>query len=205
MFPSASYLLACAAIAIAPGPDILFVLGTGMARGRTIAVVAAAGFASGLTVHTTAVVCGLSALLMASASAFACVKFAGAAYLLYLGIQALRSKGGLTLRQAEAAPPARIYARAFLMNVLNPKVAMFFLAFLPQFTNPAKGSLAGQLILLGATLAVVAFCIFSLVGVFSSALGGWLRARPQFVRGFDWAIGALFVSLGLRLALATRR
>src|ERR1044071_1065546 len=127
------FLLASAAITVSPGPDILYVLAKGISQGRRPALVAAAGFASGLSVHTTMAVIGLSALLMASAVGFTVVKFAGAAYLVYLGIRALFSAGLASLPvSGEPVSGKRIFAQAFAMNVLNPKVAMFFLAFLPQ-------------------------------------------------------------------------
>jgi threonine/homoserine/homoserine lactone efflux protein len=200
------FLLASAAVTISPGPDILYVLAKGIAQGRRPALVAAAGFASGLSVHTTMAVVGLSALLMASAIGFTVVKFAGGAYLLYLGIKAFRS-GGLVSIPASDEPLTgrRIFAQAFLMNVLNPKVAMFFLAFLPQFTRGDQGSLSTQLLLLGISFALVALVIFSLVGAFSAMIGGWLRTKPRGLRLFDYVIGTLFVCLGIRLALASNR
>src|SRR5437763_4468093 len=130
------FVLASAAVTISPGPDILYVLAKGISQGRRTAVVAAAGFASGLSVHTPMAVVGLSALLMASTVAFTIVKFVGGAYLLYLGIKAFRSGGLVSVpRSGEPLSNRRVFGQALLMNVLNPKVAMFFLAFLPQFTR----------------------------------------------------------------------
>ena len=200
------FLLASAAVTISPGPDILYVLARGISAGRRSALVAAAGFASGLSVHTTMAVVGLSALLTASAVAFTIVKFAGGAYLLYLGIKAFRSGGLVSVPESGAMLPGRrIFAQAFLMNMLNPKVAMFFLAFLPQFTRPQQGNLSMQLLLLGVSFALVALVIFSIVGIFSSYIGGWLRSKPRGLRVFDYLIGSIFICLGLRLALATNR
>jgi threonine/homoserine/homoserine lactone efflux protein len=200
------FLLASAAVTISPGPDILYVLAKGISQGRRTALIAALGFASGLSIHTTMAVVGLSALLMASALAFTIVKLAGGAYLIYLGIKAFRS-GGLVSMPASGAPlpDRRVFGQAFLMNVLNPKVAMFFLAFLPQFTRRAEGNLSSQLFLLGVAFAIVALLIFSVVGIFSSAIGGWLRSQPRGLRFFDYVIGSLFICLGVRLALATNR
>jgi threonine/homoserine/homoserine lactone efflux protein len=200
--PPPAFLLACVLIVLAPGPDILYVLATGISRGRMAAIVAAGGFASGLSVHTGCLAFGLSALLVASGAAFACVKFAGAAYLFWLGIKALRSQGVISLAAGEkpAARP-RIFAQAFLMNVLNPKVALFFLAFLPHFASPERGHLLRQFLVLGAWLAVVAFAIFSVVGVFSSGIGGWLRARPRATRWIDRLVGAVFLGIGVRMVV----
>lgn len=200
------FLLASAAITISPGPDILYVLAKGIAQGRRPALIAAAGFASGLSVHTTMAVVGLSALLMASAMGFTIVKFAGGAYLVYLGIRALFSGGLVSLPPSgEPMTGRRIYAQAFLMNVLNPKVAMFFLAFLPQFTRKDQGNISTQLLLLGISFAMVALVIFSLVGTFSASLGAWMRSKPKGLRVFDYVIGSLFIGLGVRLALATNK
>src|SRR4249920_1550674 len=193
------FLLASAAITLSPGPDILYVLAKGISQGRRPALIAAAGFASGLSVHTTMAVVGLSALLMASAMGFTIVKVAGGAYLVYLGLRALFAKGLVSLpASGEPMSGRRIYAQAFLMNVLNPKVAMFFLAFLPQFTRKDQGNVSMQLLLLGISFAAVALLIFSLVGIFSAGLGTWLRSKPKALRVFDYAIGSLFIGLGVR-------
>lgn len=200
------FLLASAAVTISPGPDILYVLAKGISQGRRTGVVAATGFASGLSVHTTMAVVGLSALLMASAMAFTIVKLAGGVYLIYLGVKAFRSGGLVSVpRSGERMSDRRIFGQAFLMNVLNPKVAMFFLAFLPQFTKRDQGPVSTQLLLLGISFALVALVIFSLVGIFSAAIGGWLRSKPRGLRAFDYMIGSLFIGLGLRLALTTHK
>ena len=200
------FLLASAAVAISPGPDVLFVLAKGISTGRRSALIAAAGFASGLSVHTTMAVVGLSALLMASAIAFTVVKIAGGAYLVYLGIKAFRSGSLVSVpTPGEPVGGGRIFAQAFLMNVLNPKVAIFFLAFLPQFTRRTEGQLSVQLMLLGIAFALVALTIFALVGIFSAAIGAWLRSKPRGLKIFDYVIGSLFIGLGLRLAFSTNR
>ena len=200
------FLLTTAAIAISPGPDILYVLAKGISSGRRSVLIAAAGFASGLSVHTTMAVVGLSALLMASAVAFTLIKIAGGAYLLYLGIKAFRSGGLVSLPASnELLSGRRIFAQAFLMNVLNPKVAIFFLAFLPQFTKRDQGHLSMQLFVLGIAFALVALVIFSVVGTFSAAIGLWLRAKPKGLKIFDYLIGSLFICLGLRLAFSSNR
>ena len=194
------FLAACVAIILSPGPDILYVVAKGMSQGRLSAIVAAAGFTSGLSIHTALAACGLSALLMASAVAFTCVKIAGGAYLVDLGIRAGGSRGLISLPVSGNRPgPRRIFAQAFLMNVLNPKVAVFFLAFIPQFTRPALGNLPGQFLLLGFCFAVLSFLVFSLVGLFGSSLGGWISARPKVARLLDRTVGSIFIGLGIRL------
>jgi threonine/homoserine/homoserine lactone efflux protein len=201
-----TFILASAALAIAPGPDVLYVLAKGIAQGRRSALIAATGFCSGLSIHTAASACGLSALLVASATAFTVAKLLGAAYLVYLGTRALFSRGLISLPENHVALTGRkIFAQAFLMNVLNPKVALFFLAFLPQFVRPERGAIPQQLILLGVGFGVISFGVFSLIGVFSDALGQRIRSRPAITRSLDRIAGAVFILLGLRLALFSQR
>jgi len=196
-----AFILASAALALAPGPDILYVLAKGMAQGRRTALISAAGFCSGLSIHTAASACGLSALLVASATAFTLVKLLGAAYLVYLGIRAILSRGLVSLPEnAAALSDKRIFTQAFLMNVLNPKVALFFLAFLPQFVRTESGAIPQQLILLGIGFGMISFTVFSLVGLFSAVLGHHIRSRPMLTRFLDRIAGAAFILLGLRLA-----
>lgn len=198
---TATFILASAALAIAPGPDVLFVLAKGLSQGRRSAFIAAAGFCSGLSIHTAASACGLSALLVASATAFTVVKFLGAGYLVYLGVKALLSRGLISLPENHGALSNRkIFAQAFLMNVLNPKIALFFLAFLPQFVRADQGAIPQQLVLLGVGFGLISFFIFSLVGFFSAALGQSIRSRPTLARNLDRIAGTTFILLGLRLA-----
>lgn len=197
-----TFVLASAALALAPGPDILYVLAKGISQGRRAAIVSAAGFCSGLTIHTAASVCGLSALLVASASAFTVAKLLGAAYLIFLGVRALFSRGLITLPENSSPLSSRkIFVQAFLMNVLNPKVALFFLAFLPQFTRSEQGSLPTQLFLLGVGFGLISFTVFSLVGLFSAVIGQYVRTRPGLTRLLDRLAGLAFILLGVRLAL----
>jgi threonine/homoserine/homoserine lactone efflux protein len=200
-----AFVLASVAITLAPGPDILYVLAKGIAQGRRAALIAATGFCSGLTVHTAAAACGLSALLVASATAFTIVKLLGATYLIYLGIRAILAHGLISLPENSATLSSRtIFAHAFLMNVLNPKVALFFLAFLPQFVRTDQGSVPRQFILFGVGFGLIAFVIFSLVGFFSAALGKHIRTSPAIARFLDRIAGVVFILLGFRLAFFSR-
>jgi threonine/homoserine/homoserine lactone efflux protein len=201
------FLGASMALTIAPGPDNIFVVTQGLARGRRAAIVTAWGMCSGITVHTLAAAAGISALFYSSALAFQVVKYAGAAYLLYLAWQVLRERGPL------AAPPGgtvagpgggALFRRGFIMNVLNPKVALFFLAFLPQFTVREAGSIPLQMMVLGLIFMAQALVIFTLIGFFSGSVGGWLQRRPRAGVYFNWLAGSIFALLGLRLALAER-
>ena len=130
------FLGASVALTIAPGPDNIFVITQGIAYGRKQAVVTALGMCSGISVHTAAAAFGISAVFYSSAAAFSVVKYAGAAYLLYLAFKTLKESSAIRLSNADNRPSAALFKRGFIMNVLNPKVAMFFLAFLPQFVTP---------------------------------------------------------------------
>lgn len=204
--PTLLFVAASLAVIIAPGPDILYVVAKGISQGRRSAIVAAAGFCSGLSVHTALAAFGLSALLLASAVAFSIIKYAGAAYLIYVGAKAFFSHGLVSLPSGDK-PMAhgKIFAQAFVMNVLNPKVVIFFLAFLPQFVRPGYGETWVQFCLLGASFAMMAFSVFSLAGIFSDAVGSFIRARQRLARGLDYAAGAFLIAVGLRIALLSQR
>ena len=190
---------------LTPGVDTLYVLGAA-SRGFRAGALAALGVGAGCLVHILAATIGLSALLLASATAFALVKAAGALYLIWIGLSLLFARGaGATARPAVAAPEGRrIFVRGALTNALNPKVAMFFLAFLPQFVDPAGPHRGLAFLELG--------CLFNLTGtawnlVLARLGSAALSRRPEAVGLAAWfsrGVGALFVGLGLRLALASR-
>lgn len=198
------YLFACMALTIAPGPDNIFVITQGLARGRKAAVITALGMCSGITVHTTAAALGISAIFYSSATAFNLVKYAGAVYLLYLAWKTLRSSSSLQLSAERSLPATALFRRGFIMNVLNPKVALFFLAFLPQFVAPASGNVPLQMLLLGMIFMLQAVMIFSAIGWFSGTLGRLIAANPKIARYFDWTTAGVFALLGVRLALSER-
>lgn len=200
------FLTASLALIVAPGPDNILVLTRGIAQGRGAALVSAAGASVGLVVHSTFAAVGISALLQQSATAFSVVKYAGAAYLIYLGIKTLLDRESFAV--AGEAAPARlgsIFFQGVASNVLNPKVALFFLAFLPQFANPAADGATPRLLALGLTFALLTWMIFSVLGYFSGSLGNWLVSRPKLAEGLRWMTGGVLVGLGLRLALPDRR
>lgn len=198
------FLGASIALTLAPGPDNIFVITQGIARGRKPAIVTALGMCSGISVHTTAAAFGISAVFYSSVVAFNAVKFAGAAYLLYLAYKTLRNRSGIKLAVADDRSSKALFKRGFIMNVLNPKVAMFFLAFLPQFVSPDTGYFPLWMLLLGFIFMVQAIVIFSLIGYFSGSIGGFILARPRIARYFDYLTAGVFASLGIRLALAER-
>lgn len=199
-----AFLGASIALTLAPGPDNIFVITQGIARGRKPAIVTALGMCSGVSVHTTAAAFGISAVFYSSAIAFTVVKSAGAAYLLYLAFKTLKERSAIRLASVDELPAAALFRRGFVMNVLNPKVAMFFLAFLPQFVTPSAGRIPLQMLLLGLIFMVQAVVIFCLIGYFAGSIGNFFLARPRVARYFDWLTAGVFASLGVRLALAER-
>jgi len=200
------FLGASVALSFAPGPDITFVIAQGISRGRKAAIVSAMGMCSGISVHTTAAALGISAALYSSAAAFTLLKFAGAAYLLYLAWKALKEPMSprITARKEETQPWGILFRRGFMMNVVNPKVGLFFLAFLPQFVSQREGGIALQMFLLGLVFMIQAVLVFGLVGCLSGGFGDLLLKRPGITKYFAWLSAGVFASLGLKLALAQR-
>jgi len=198
------FLGASVLLSLAPGPDNIFVLTQGIARGRKAALASACGMVSGVSVHTTAAAFGVSAVFYSSALAFNLVKYAGAAYLLFLAYKTLRSSSTLQLGSTAEGDGWALFKRGFIMNVLNPKVAMFFLAFLPQFISPTARYFPLQMLFLGFTFMVQALVVFGLIGLFSGTIGGYILARPRIARRFEWLTAGVFAALGLRMALLER-
>jgi len=191
---------------VTPGPDVLYILGRSLSQGRRAGVISALGIGTGCLVHVLAAALGLSALMLALPGAYDAVRYAGAAYLVWLGVKALRSSAGPLQVQAMAAvSPRRIFWQGALTNALNPKVALFFLAFLPQFAAPERGPLGPQLLLLGAIFTVNGTLVCIGFALAAARLGDWLKRRFGVTRLLDRATGALFIALGLRLALGGRR
>ncbi len=190
---------------LTPGPDILYVMTRGVAQGRGAALAAAAGFSLGNFVHIFFALIGFSALLASSAHAFQVVKYAGALYLVYLGVRLLRSPtvalGGENLPLLRGR---RIFFQSIVANVLNPKVAVFFLAFFPQFIDARQGSASLQMLSLGTLFVFLTLICFSLVAFCSGAVGAWLNRKPAVSGHLDRMAGSVLVLLGLRLAWPTR-
>jgi threonine/homoserine/homoserine lactone efflux protein len=206
--PSASTLAAFAAAAFVliavPGPNMIYLVARSLTEGRRAGLLSALGIETGTLVHTAAAAVGLSALLASSATAFAVVKYAGAAYLVYLGLRALLGRDGGEERGAAAAPVSggHVYRQALLTQVLNPKVAIFFLAFLPQFIDPDRAA-APQILVLGATLVVMGLAIGAFTALAAGSLSERLRRRRARGRPWGrWASGAVYVALGAYAALS---
>ncbi len=197
-----SFFAAAIMLALAPGPDILFVLAQGMSQGKRAGGITALGLATGCLVHTAAAALGVAVMLQASPLAFDLIRYAGAAYLLWLAFGALRAPGGSKAGKAEALPLRRLYLRGFLMNVLNPKVTLFFLAFLPQFVRPgATWPVAAQMMVLGGVFMLATVIVFGVVGVSAGRLGEWLGRRPAVELWLNRGAGLLLGGIGLSLAL----
>ena len=207
MIPLEVALPFCAAsvvLALAPGPDNVFVLTQSAVQGRVAGFFVTLGLCTGLLFHTAAVALGLAALFQTSALAFNVVKAVGAAYLLYLAWRAFRAEPA-SLEAAGGAPSrGKLYGRGVVLNVTNPKVAVFFLAFLPQFVSPDRGPLAWQFLVLGALFIVVTFVVFSAIAWAAGSLGGWLRRSDRAQTVMNRVAGTVFVGLAVKLALTER-
>lgn len=198
--PSTLALFAAASLALAvvPGPAVLYIVAQSIDHGRLAGLVSALGISTGALVHVIAATIGLSSLVASSATAFTIVKYAGAGYLIVLGIRRL-----LTREEVEdevARPPRprkRLFVDGVVVNILNPKTALFFLAFLPQFVDPSQGAAAPQILALGLIFVAIAFCSDSLWALAAGTLGGWLRRSRWYLGMKRWVTGTVFVGLGL--------
>jgi threonine/homoserine/homoserine lactone efflux protein len=200
------FILASWALIIAPGPDMLYVITRGIAHGPRAGILSATGVICGILVHTLIAALGLALILQASTVAFLVVKFAGVLYLLYLGIKSLRDKSAFALQNPTAAVSSRkLFWEGVLSNVLNPKVAIFFLAFLPQFVDKTSTNIGIQMVILGLTFALFGLCFLTVVGYFAGAIGSWLTGRPEYTNGLRWLTGGVLIGLGVRLAFTERR
>jgi len=191
-------------ITLAPGPDNLMVLGQSLARGRAAGLGIAVGCALGCFTHTLWAALGVSAALASSPNAFLVLKLAGATYLGWIGVQTLRQATAprlANLAKEGREPWWRYLRRGFIANAINPKVALFFLAFLPQFTSPARGSLALQMVQLGLVFALQTTLVFGAIALAAGGLGRVLARRPAAGLWLERGAGLLFLGLALRLVL----
>ena len=200
MFFTTSILLA-----LAPGPDNLFVTTQAAQQGRKAGLLVTLGLCSGLLFHTAAVTFGLAALFKTSVTAFTVLKFSGAGYLLYLAVLSFRA-GAETGPLAASAKlsSAALYRRGIIMNITNPKVSIFFLAFLPQFADPSKGSLPVQFLLLGGIFMVATLIVFGAISILAGVFGEHFRKSAFAQKVLNRAAAGIFAGLALKLALAQR-
>lgn len=198
----ALFMAAGLALNLTPGPDMLYVAARGAAEGRAAGVASALGIAAGTLVHIALVSAGLAALLAAVPVAYTVVRLGGAAYLVYLGLRSLLRPGGVSERALAPASRWRVFRQGVVTNVLNPKVALFFLAFLPQFVDPDRSPAWVQMLLLGPLVPLMAVPFFGLVILGASRAKARLgRIGAGASRWVEGAAGALFVALGLRLVV----
>jgi threonine/homoserine/homoserine lactone efflux protein len=199
----ALFCLASAALAVVPGPAVTYIVMHSVDKGRRAGLASAAGVASGGLVHVTAAVVGLSALMASSATAFTVVKLVGAAYLIVVGIRRILSRDESEDVQAPPAPLRRIYRQGVIVNVFNPKTALFFLAFLPQFVDRGA-SVPPQVALLGITFAAIAFASDCLYALLADLLAGRLRRSGRGATARRFLSGGIFIALGATAAAAHR-
>lgn len=196
VFFAASLLLA-----LTPGPDNLFVLAQAAQRGKMAGIIVTLGLSTGIMFHTVAVALGAAALFSTSVFAFNALKYVGAAYLLYLAFQAWKASGRSGQQQAVTALSwKRLYGRGVVMNITNPKVSIFFLAFLPQFTDPLSGPLFPQFIVLGVLFIVSTLLIFGAISLLAGSIGLLLRKSGRPERILNRTAGIVFLSLAVKLA-----
>lgn len=202
-----AFLAASALVTVAPGPDNLMVLSVGISRGRSAGIGFGLGCALGCFTHTLWATLGIGAVVLASESTFTTLKMAGAAYLVYIGIMAWRYAGKMALINLDpgSAEPISLHIRrGFIANVINPKVALFFIAFLPQFVDQSRGAVWPQMLLLGAVFAAQTVVIFGSLGWFSGNIGTRLQRQPKLAFWLDRGAALLFFGLALHLATAGR-
>ena len=201
-----TFFTAAILLNLSPGPDIAFILGQTIRGGRRAGFVAMFGVWSGAFMHVLFAALGLSAIIAASATLFGIIKWIGALYLIWLGWQALRSGDTLHTSTGKTVPQNlnKIFRQGFLVATLNPKVALFFLAFLPQFVEPGAGSVAAQLFWHGILIIVVAGFVEPPLVLLGGRLTHYLRRNPHIARWIDRGLGTLFIVLGLRLAASDR-
>jgi threonine/homoserine/homoserine lactone efflux protein len=199
-----AFLIAALALNLAPGPDMLYVIGHSVGQGRKAGIVSSLGVFVGCWVHILAAAFGIAALLRSSPVAFNAVRYAGAAYLIYLGIKMLAQKTDLSSQQLKAERLGVIFRQGAITNMLNPKVAIFFLAFLPQFVDARRGNVILQILLLGLIFNVGGTLVNLAVAYAGGTLGELLRRNQSIARLQRRFTGLIFVGLGLRLAWQRR-
>jgi threonine/homoserine/homoserine lactone efflux protein len=192
-------------VIVTPGQDMMLVMSRSITQGAAAGIATAAGVSTGLLGHTLLAGIGLGSILLASETLFVVLKLVGAAYLVYLGIRLLLTRAAsLQLAGLRAAPLRRLFVEGALSNLSNPKIAIFYFAFLPQFVAPDTAHPTGLLLMLGAAFSALTFIVKGPVGWFAGTLSGWLRERPRVLVAMHRTSGAVLVALGVRLAFERR-
>jgi threonine/homoserine/homoserine lactone efflux protein len=202
---SIEFLLTSLIVIVSPGTGVLYTLAAGLSRGSRASVVAAFGCTLGIVPHMAAAIMGLAALLHASALAFQTLKYLGVAYLLYMAWNALRERGALRVeREVGARSAVQVTVNAILINILNPKLSIFFLAFLPQFVSADEAQPVARMLKLSAVFMLLTFVVFVGYGLFAASIRTHIISRPRVLTWMRRTFAAAFVALGAKLALAER-
>jgi len=197
------FVSAAVVLLVIPGPAVLYVTSRSIGQGRNAGLVSALGIGAGTLVHAAAAAVGLSALLMSSAIAFSIVRYLGAAYLIYLGIEKLRREEALELSEdAPRTKLSRVFGQGIVVNILNPKTALFFFAFLPQFVDASRGNVALQILVLGTLFAAMGITSVSLWALFAGTVALRLNRNSHWNRAQRYVSGGMLISLGVATALA---
>jgi len=201
------FLVASVLLVLTPGPNLLYLVSRTLCQGTAAGLVSLAGTTTGFVVHILAAALGLSAVFVALPVAYDALRWAGAVYLVYLAWDAVRpgSGGVFAPRRLPEASPGKLFRMGLLTSILNPKVALFYLALFPQFVEPARGSIFVQSLVLGATQNVVAVCGDTLFVLAAAAVARWLAERPVWAAAQRWVLGGVFVAIAAKLALDARR
>jgi threonine/homoserine/homoserine lactone efflux protein len=198
------FCVAAVLLLLVPGPAVLYIVARSVEQGRIAGLASVCGITTGTLVHVLAATLGLSALLASSALAFAVVKYAGAGYLIYLGVRRILSRTETAAAQIELPRRSlgRLYRDGFVVNLLNPKTALFFLAFLPQFADPSRGAVAFQIAFLGLLFTLMGFTSDGLYALLAGTAGRWVRRQGHYLRWERYITGSVFIGLGVTAAIA---
>jgi threonine/homoserine/homoserine lactone efflux protein len=198
------FVAAAVVLLLTPGPAVLYIVARSIDQGRRAGLVSMLGVHAGTLVHVAAAAAGLSAVLAASATAFGVVKYLGAAYLVYLGVRRLLSPTAAAAAGSVRAPELRrAFVDGVVVNVLNPKTALFFLAFLPQFVDPSRGQVGAQILTLGGIFVALGLFTDGAYALTAGTAGRWLRGHPRFLAGERWVSGSMYIGLGVAAALTS--
>jgi threonine/homoserine/homoserine lactone efflux protein len=202
-----TFAAACVLFAVIPGPAVIYIVTRSVEQGRMAGIASVFGIATGTLVHVPAAALGLSAILVSSATAFTVVKYLGAAYLIYLGVRKILDRDeAFATGDVPRQSLGRIYGQGAIVGVLNPKTALFFLAFLPQFVDPAQGSITLQFIVLGVLLVLISMVSDTCYAMLTGTAGEWLRRRsPSLGRRLAWLSGGIYITLGAGAAISGSR
>jgi threonine/homoserine/homoserine lactone efflux protein len=209
--PSSATLFAFALVALAmvltPGPNMIYLISRSISQGRIAGLISLGGVAVGFVFYMLCAAFGVTALLFAVPYAYDALRFAGAAYLLYLAWQAVRPNGRspFQVHKLDFDSPRKLFLMGLLTNLLNPKIAMLYLALLPQFIDPAQGSVLGQSVVLGFTQIAISLSVNALIAIAAGGIAGFLATRPKWLLAQRWLMGTMLAGFALRMAFEARR